>query len=257
MKSLPPPSSATDAFLFFGSLFAPLIVPIAILYVGFAVVAFFQDVPTEAIWAKFWGKSVNFNSFFNWVDFELLKRVWDFHWERMTSWPWIRYYWNWGMWIAVAFSVISFFPVTIWSLRTLFSTPKTQARDLSSKDSAKGLIQRGVKKEAGIFGGRYNNQDLYISLKDRGLVIGPPQTGKTSFLTNQILKASESRLSFIAIDIKPELTDILSGHLQKSGYRVLCLDPLSDESDHYNPLDDIDNEPAINELVVMPQEILP
>lgn len=81
-------------------------------------------------------------------------------------------------------------------------------------------------------------------------MIGPPRIGKTAFLLNQLLKLSENSLSFIAIDIKPELTDILSADLKQKGYQVLCFDPLSDDTDHYNPLEDIEDETAVNELVI-------
>ena len=57
-------------------------------------------------------------------------------------------------------------------------------------------------------------------------------------------------MSFCAIDIKPELHSILDFSLKEKGYRVLRINPATDDSeaDHWNPLADIDNETDIMEL---------
>lgn len=102
----------------------------------------------------------------------------------------------------------------------------------------------------GLFAGKFNKQDFYARQEDRGLVIGPPRTGKTTFLLNQILRLSKNQQSFVAVDIKPELSQILREDLEKSGYKVIVLDPIFSSGLSYNPLSDITNEQAINELVL-------
>jgi type IV secretion system protein VirD4 len=102
----------------------------------------------------------------------------------------------------------------------------------------------------GVFAGRFNKQDFYSRQEDRGLVIGPPRTGKTTFLLNQILRLAKNKQSFTAVDIKPELSSILREYLEKLGYRIVILDPIFASGASYNPLDDISNEQAINELVL-------
>ncbi|MBK7543173.1 MAG: type IV secretory system conjugative DNA transfer family protein [Candidatus Competibacteraceae bacterium] len=249
MKPLPPPSTSNDAIIFLSALVAPFAVPFLVLSSAFFTVATLNNLNTDLIWFLFWGQEIKSDNLLKWIDLSFLKQVWDYHWDTMTSPTWIQAHWYWQIWLSVFLALLSI-PLTLfWSIKQLVTGPKTQARNLTSNDAARELIKRGVKKRVGIFGGRYQSQDFYISLKDRGLVIGPPQTGKTSFLMNQILKASESRLSFVAVDIKPELADLSAETLKKRGYRVLCFDPLSEKTDHYNPLDDIDNEPAISELV--------
>lgn len=102
-----------------------------------------------------------------------------------------------------------------------------------------------------LFGGKFGGKVFYASVEDRGLVIGPPGTGKTNFLLNQILRASKTGLSFAAIDIKPEIAAILTPSLLESGYRVLRLNPARPdaEADHWNPLQESDDETEIAELV--------
>ncbi len=107
-----------------------------------------------------------------------------------------------------------------------------------------------TEKSNGLFAGNFNEQDFYVRQEDRGLVIGPPRTGKTTFLLNQILRLSKNKQSFVAVDIKPELSQILRKDLESSGYRVIVLDPIFANGLSYNPLADIENEQAINELVL-------
>jgi type IV secretion system protein VirD4 len=101
-----------------------------------------------------------------------------------------------------------------------------------------------------IFAGKYGGKPLYASIEDRGLVIGPPGTGKTAFLLNQVLRATRIKLSFVVIDLKPELHSILAPSLKAAGYRVLRINParVDPDADHWNPLDDIEDETDITEL---------
>jgi type IV secretory pathway TraG/TraD family ATPase VirD4 len=125
-------------------------------------------------------------------------------------------------------------------------------RDLASEKSARELIRRTSVSSPRIFGGRYGNggREFFASVEDRGLVVGPPGTGKTAFLFNQIIRATDQNLDFVCVDIKPELHSVLAPTLMEKGYRVLRLNPALDDpaADHWNPLDDIKDETDVLEL---------
>ncbi|MCP5206310.1 MAG: type IV secretory system conjugative DNA transfer family protein [Hahellaceae bacterium] len=145
-------------------------------------------------------------------------------------------------------SSVSFAAVHTWLdiKRVNLSFEKRRRLAGATFDSVKGITD----DSNGIFSGRFNKQDFYARQEDRGLVIGPPRTGKTTFLLNQILRLSKNKQSFVAVDIKPELSQILRDDLEKSGYKVIVLDPIFASGLSYNPLADITNEQAINELVL-------
>lgn len=124
-------------------------------------------------------------------------------------------------------------------------------RSLSSKEAAVNLIERTTpKQKARIFAGKFGGYPLYVSIEDRGLVFGPPGTGKTAFLLNQVLRMTRIGLSFAVVDLKPELHKILAPTLQETGYRVLRINParVDPDADHWNPLDDVTDETEITEL---------
>jgi type IV secretion system protein VirD4 len=124
-------------------------------------------------------------------------------------------------------------------------------RDLGSDEAAAGLVAKAVPQgQPRIFAGKYGGKPLYVSIEDRGLVIGPPGTGKTAFLLNQVLRTMRIRLSFVVVDLKPELHKILAPALDVAGYRVLRINParVDPDADHWNPLDDIQDETEITEL---------
>ncbi|MGN8064915.1 type IV secretory system conjugative DNA transfer family protein [Ralstonia sp. 22111] len=136
-----------------------------------------------------------------------------------------------------------------WLLRSVRWTYRH--RSLDSAEAAADLHVRGTPpNKPRIFAGRFGGKPLYASVEDRGLVIGPPGTGKTAFLVNQILQASRNGLSFAVVDLKPELHRILAPSLRAAGYRVLRVNPARDEmdADHWNPLADVDDETDITEL---------
>lgn len=123
-------------------------------------------------------------------------------------------------------------------------------RDLSSVRAAKELLSRSSKGEPKIFGGMYESQRFFASVEDRGLVVGPPGTGKTAFLCNQVLSLATQKTSFVAIDIKPELHKLLSVSLEKSAYRIVRLSPpLRTPMQTIGiPLEEISDETALFEL---------
>ena len=124
-------------------------------------------------------------------------------------------------------------------------------RSLASDEAAADLLGKSMPKDKPrIFAGKFGTAALHVSIEDRGLVIGPPGTGKTAFLLNQVLRATRIKLSFAVVDLKPELHQILAPSLLAAGYRVLRINParVDPDADHWNPLEDIEDETDITEL---------
>lgn len=216
------------------------ILPVAIffssLFCWFEVLASLDESVTSAdYWYSFWGEQ------------QANPASWSVEYVNY----WVNTMWNGWIWSAVITSVLfSIGILVLMFLKTDFHRMKKET-DLSSSASSLKLTKLGKKKENGIFAGKYgkSNRPLYVSYEDRGLILGPPGTGKTAFLLNQILKVSDNGISFVAADIKPEIQNIIENELFEKGYKVLCINPLSLEGHHYNLLDDIADEAEINELV--------
>jgi type IV secretion system protein VirD4 len=123
-------------------------------------------------------------------------------------------------------------------------------RRVDSAEAAADLVTKTAMKSPRIFGGKFGSKPFYASVEDRGLVIGPPGTGKTAFLFNQVLRSMKTGLSFVVIDLKPELHRTLTPSLEKAGYRVLRINPakVDRDADHWNPLADIPDETDIAEM---------
>jgi type IV secretory pathway TraG/TraD family ATPase VirD4 len=163
---------------------------------------------------------------------------------------WIGDYWD--TWILSSMgvsTVIAFVTAVVISTRMDKNKKETSTTILDNKNTIKSLLAKGKPKSEGVFAGKYT-KDFYVSYEDRGLVVGPPATGKTAFLINQILKVADSKISFIAADIKPEIHSIVEEALIEKGYEVPVINPLSDVGIRYNPLSDIKEEIQINELVL-------
>lgn len=123
-------------------------------------------------------------------------------------------------------------------------------RRVDSEEAAFEIVAKSTKTGSRIFAGKFNGRPLHVSVEDRGLVIGPPGTGKTAFLFNQLLRAMKTGQHFVCVDLKPEIHRVLSPSLIKTGYRVLRINPAKadPDADHWNPLDDIKDETDIAEL---------
>lgn len=151
---------------------------------------------------------------------------------------------------AVALAVALAAVALLWLL--LRDTRWTQRpRSLVSADAVATLLAKSTRlPKPRIFAGHFRGKPFHASIEDRGLVVGPPGTGKTAFLLNQILQATRIKLSFAVVDLKPELHQILAPTLKAAGYRVLRVNPARDDpdADHWNPLDDIEDETDITEL---------
>lgn len=124
-------------------------------------------------------------------------------------------------------------------------------RSLVSADAVATLLAKSTRlPKPRIFSGTFGGDPLHVSTEDRALVIGPPGTGKTAFLLNQLLQATRQGLSFVVIDFKPELHAIIGAALSSRGYRVLRINPTDQDADadHWNPLDEVDTESGIFEI---------
>ena len=63
---------------------------------------------------------------------------------------------------------------------------------------------------------------LRVTNEDRGIILGAPGSGKTTYLVTQIIDWMQSGQSFVATDIKPEIWAILkyNGILRRSGIKI-------------------------------------
>lgn len=92
-----------------------------------------------------------------------------------------------------------------------------------------------------------NQKKLYVTQSDRACVIGPPGTGKTTFLINQIYHWLETGNSFLCLDIKPEIHEQTKDRLREEGYTVYVYNPTTPK-DKYNFLGDLESPESIGEL---------
>lgn len=156
--------------------------------------------------------------------------------------------WSWAglpTYVPVIFGLSSACFVGVILLRSAIRDSHLRAL-LSDRVAAK--MPKYSRADRGIFSGRYNGKILWSSIEDRALVVGPPGTGKTTFMLNQIIRSANERRDFIAVDIKPEIADILRKELTNSDYVVIEVDPVGGLGRRYNPLSDIDEDSEIYEL---------
>lgn len=206
---------------------------LATIYCWFQAVGYMGFESFEDLWARFSGNG-------NFIPWEI---------DPQYVLEWIDYYWNGWVWsgIFIGFVVSVLFGIAAYK-KSQFK--KKEKDNLENEKSFKSLLDKGVQGEDGIYAGKYGKKNFFVSYQDRGLVVGPPGTGKTAFLINQILKVADNKTSFIASDIKPEIHSIIHEELEKKGFDVAVIDPLSSFGHHYNPLDDIVDETEINEMVM-------
>jgi type IV secretion system protein VirD4 len=123
-------------------------------------------------------------------------------------------------------------------------------RNLGNARAAADLVAKSAPIAPRIFAGEFGGRRFFASIEDRALVIGPPGTGKTAFLLNQLLQATEIGLSFVIVDFKPEIHSIIGAALVARGYRVLRINPtdVDPTGDHWNPLDEVDSESGVVEV---------
>ena len=215
-----------------------VVLPILLCYGTLELCAFIASkfvYPYDEFWVRLTAKG--YATFFDYVNPNYLI-------------VWVRDYWDQFIWWSVGSAFfVGFIAAIVISVRMERNKKTVNRTLLDDPQTLKNLLEKGLKKNEGIFAGNYG-RNLFVSYEDRGLVIGPPATGKTNFLINQILKVADNKISFIAADIKPEICDIVQEDLIEKGYDVAIINPLKDVGICYNPLSDIEDEIQINELVL-------
>lgn len=150
--------------------------------------------------------------------------------------------------INAIFHVINFF---------LFDTSEKVIKDdkLNDDKTKKALSSKLKADENGVFVGKISTTEkekttaekLFIKASDRACVIGPPGTGKTTFLVNQIYHWAETQNSFVCLDVKPEIHEITKAKLKAKGYKCIVYNPTSNK-DKYNFLGDLKTEESVGEI---------
>lgn len=92
---------------------------------------------------------------------------------------------------------------------------------------------------------------LRVTNEDRGIILGAPGSGKTTYLVTQIIDWMESGQSFVATDIKPEIWAILKYNnvFEKYGYKDWVFNPTDINGDHYNLFSEIHDSAEFNEVL--------
>lgn len=103
-----------------------------------------------------------------------------------------------------------------------------------------------------------NTDKVRVTNEDRGLIVGAPGSGKTTFLVAQLIDWMQSGKTFVATDIKPEIWSILkeNGVFQKYGYTDWVINPTDTASHHYNIFSEAMSSAELNEIlsVVIPNK---
>lgn len=92
---------------------------------------------------------------------------------------------------------------------------------------------------------------LRVTNEDRGIILGAPGSGKTTYLVTQIIDWMQSGQSFVATDIKPEIWAILkyNGMFERYGYKDWVFNPTDTNSDHYNIFSEVKDSSEFNEVL--------
>lgn len=185
---------------------------------------------SQILWNKFWSSGF---------------RSWGTPWSWSTERAFNYMTLNWNLAVLISFAIS--LSITCTAAYALLISCKHEKDTLRNSHRTKNLTKSGTKRK-GIYAGSFGGNRLYVKYSDRGLVVGPPGTGKTALIINQILKSAENRLSFVALDSKPEIHELTQKALEQKGYKVIALAPSCIEN-HYNPLCDIKDDIDIGELV--------
>ena len=97
----------------------------------------------------------------------------------------------------------------------------------------------------------FHRESLRVTNEDRGIVLGAPGSGKTTFLISQIVEWMKSGRSFVATDVKPEIWAILKANnvFKIFGYKDWVFNPTDVDSDHYNIFSEVKDSAELNEIL--------
>ena len=92
---------------------------------------------------------------------------------------------------------------------------------------------------------------LRVTNEDRGIILGAPGSGKTTYLVTQIIDWMRSGQSFVATDIKPEIWAILKYNniFEQFGYKDWVFNPTDINADHYNLFSELHDSAEFNEVL--------
>ncbi|MEO0973629.1 MAG: type IV secretory system conjugative DNA transfer family protein, partial [Pseudomonadota bacterium] len=151
--------------------------------------------------------------------------------------------------IYAAYAVVFLFTAFILFMS---SSSSTQGREILTNADTYRRVRKvlGASEFGSVVAGQLpkNKELLKTSVQDRAIVIGPPGTGKTTFLVTQLLEWAEQGLPFVCFDTKPEIYGIVRERLEGQ-YRLLTYNPTAGTGERYNPLDDAPDPLAVSELV--------
>lgn len=90
-----------------------------------------------------------------------------------------------------------------------------------------------------------------VTNEDRGIILGTPGSGKTTYLVTQIIDWMRSGQSFVATDIKPEIWAILKYNniFEQFGYQDWVFNPTDINADHYNLFAEVHDSSELNEIL--------
>lgn len=97
----------------------------------------------------------------------------------------------------------------------------------------------------------FGGETLRVTNEDRGIVIGAPGAGKTTYLISQIIDWMRFGLSFVVTDVKPEIYEILRVNeiFERFGYKDWRFNPTDLDSDHYNLFSEAQSSAELNEIL--------
>lgn len=92
---------------------------------------------------------------------------------------------------------------------------------------------------------------IRVTNEDRGIILGAPGSGKTTYLVTQIIDWMRSGQSFVATDIKPEIWAILKYNniFEQFGYKDWIFNPTDINADHYNLFSELHDSAEFNEVL--------
>jgi len=166
--------------------------------------------------------------------------------------------------LSLSASVLFFLAIYFGSQ---FIDPKNidwERKSIEKKESAEGLgtllnaVQPTQEIGSPLISYVYDDQletpiwnALRVTNEDRGIILGLPGSGKTTYLVTQIIDWMRSGQSFVATDIKSEIWAILKYNnvFEQFGYKDWVFNPTDINADHYNLFSEVHDSSELNEVL--------